>query len=58
MFEPGIEHFLDPVQFRPPKIAHLVEPAIHAVEAALYIGETRIHVNAQLSNARVCIVES
>jgi hypothetical protein len=33
MLQPGTEHFLDPMQFRAPQIAHVIEASVNGIEA-------------------------
>jgi len=46
MFQPGVNHFFDAMQFGAPRILGVIEPVINGVESRIYMGsqitETRV----------------
>jgi hypothetical protein len=53
MLEPGIEHFLDTMEFGAPEVAHFIESAIDFPEPAIDVVEAGVHVSAQFADALV-----
>lgn len=53
MLEAGIQHFLDAMKLSAPKVAHLVETVLNRIEATVYVRESRIHMDPQVTESRI-----
>ncbi len=55
--QPGVDHFLDPMQLCPPSILSVIEPLINSVKSLINGLESSIHMRPQIRNSRIQVAK-